>query len=97
MSTTLISNSNVKTLISMQTMLVILLRCIGVSPAHISIQTNLSEELKLGIINCIEVIFLKATAETIRDFYTKDNLNIIAQVLSVSEHILSRETYRTLR
>lgn len=81
----------------MQTMIAILLKIIGVSPAYMLIQPNLSEELKLAILNCFEVTFRTATAQTIREFYAKDNLNMLAQVLSVSENILSKESYRTLR
>lgn len=82
---------------SMQTMLVILLKMIGVSPAYMSIQPNLSEELKLAIVNCFDVTFRKATKQTIQEFFTKDNLNILAQVLSVNENIVSKESYRALR
>lgn len=82
---------------SMQTMLVILLKMIGVSPAYMSIQPNLSEELKLAIVNCFDVTFRKATKQVIQEFFTKDNLNILAQVLSVNENIVSKESYRALR
>lgn len=82
---------------SMQTMLVILLKMIGVSPAYMSIQPNLSEELKLAIVNWFDVTFRKATKQTIQEFFTKDNLNILAQVLSVNENIVSKESYRALR
>lgn len=93
----LTSNSSIKTVMSVQTMLVILMKKIGVGPAYMSIQSGLSEELKLAIINCFEVIFRKATWDAVRQFYSKDNLNLLAQVLSISENILSKENYRTLR
>lgn len=85
----LISHSELKTVISLRTMLVILIK-------HIS-SLSTSEELKLAIVNCFEIIFLKISSECIEKVYIKENLNLIAQVLWISENILANELSGTLR
>lgn len=89
--------SRIETIMSQQTILVILLKNIAVGPAFMTIHSNLSEELKLAIINCIEVTFRRVAPIVISKFYTKENLNILAQILSISEQILDKENYKPLR
>lgn len=89
----IISHSKVKTLISMRTMLVILLNPF----VTMSTQIDLSEELQFSIINCFEIIFRSITPDVIRNFYIKENLNLISQVLWISENILANEKYKPLR
>lgn len=93
----IIANSKLKTIISVRTMLSILLKEIGVSPSFMCTKPTVSEETKLSIINCMNVIFQQITPEVIYKLYTKENLNLLAQVLSISEYILSNEKYRCLR
>lgn len=89
--------SRIDTIMSQQTILVILLKNIAVGPAFVTIHSNLSEELKLAIINCIEVTFRRVASNVVQKFYTKENLNILAQILSISENILAKENYKPLR
>lgn len=96
-ATKLITMSRIETIMSQQTILVILLKNIAVAPAFMTIHSNLSEELKLAIINCIEVTFRRVAPIVISKFYTKENLNILAQILSISEQILDKENYKPLR
>lgn len=96
-ATKLIKLSRIDTLMSQQTILVILLKTIAVGPAFMSIHSNLSEELKLAIINCIEITFRRTASHVIAKFYTKENLNILAQCLSISENILAKEKHKPLR
>lgn len=93
----IISYTDIKSVMPMCTMLTILLKQIGVSPTYMAIQPNLSEELKLNIINCFEMIFRQALPEVVIKFYNRENLNLLAQVLSISEYILANETYKLLR
>lgn len=89
--------SRIDTIMSLQTILVILLKNIAIGPAFVTIHSNLSEELKLAIINCIEITFRRVASNVIPKFYTKENLNILAQILSISENILAKENYKPLR
>lgn len=81
----------------METTIAILLRNIAVAPNYLSVQSNLSEELKLNIIKCVEATYRRSTSDVIEQFYEKQNLNIIAQSLSITENVLSNESYRPLR
>lgn len=81
----------------METTIAILLRKIAAAPNYLSVQTNLSEELKLNIIKCVEATYRRSTSDVIEQFYGKQNLNVIAQSLSITENILSSESYRPLR
>lgn len=81
----------------MQSILVILLKSLGFGPAHSVAQSDLSEELKLSIVNCFGTVFRKATPEVINEFYTRDNLNLVAQILFLSEQMVAKEKYRPLR
>lgn len=96
-ATKLIKLSRIDTIMSKQTILVILLKHIAAGPSFMSLHSNLSEEFKLAIINCIECTFHRTTSIVIGKFYTKENLNILAQILSISEHILANENYKPLR
>lgn len=60
-------------------------------------QPHLSEELKLGSINCFESIFRRCTQEVIKEFFVSSNLNLLAQVLSICENIISTEESKPLR
>lgn len=82
---------------SQQTILAILLKTIAAGPSFMSIHSNLSEEFKLAVVDCIEITFRRTTPIVVGKFYTKDNLNILAQILSISENILAQETYKPLR
>lgn len=81
----------------MQSMLVILLKSVGLSPGNSTADKNLSEEYKLSIMTCIGSIFRKATPDVIKGFYSKENLNLVAQILFLSEQIVAQEKYRPLR
>lgn len=96
-ATKFISNTRIKTLVSMETTIAILLRKIAAAPNYSSVQPNLSEELKLNIIKCVEATYRRSTSDVIEQFYGKQNLNVIAQSLSITENILSNESYRPLR
>lgn len=78
-------------------MLTILLKEIGVGPYFMLTKSTVSEETKLSIINCMNVIFQQVTLEVINKLYTKENLNLLAQVLSICENILANERYTCLR
>lgn len=81
----------------MQSILVILLKSMGFGPANSVAQSDLSEELKLSIVTCFGAVLRKATPEVIKEFYTRDNLNLVAQILFLSEQIVAKEKYRPLR
>lgn len=67
------------------------------TPGNATIQSNLSEELKISIINCFDVVFGRAASDIIEEFYTKENLNIIARIISTCVDIVSKENSRSLR
>lgn len=77
-------------------MLVILLKEIYEEQFNI-IKSGLSEELKLTILNCFEVALRRSTYEVVEQFYTEDNLILVAQMLSVCVHMINKENYRQLR
>lgn len=75
----------------------ILLKQIGVGPTYTTIQSNLSEEFKLAVMKCFSATFRRALSSVIEEFYTKNNLSLIAYILSISQFIIANETYRPLR
>lgn len=81
----------------MQTTLMILIKQIGDGPQFVTVQPNLSEELKLAAMKCIAAIFRRLLSDVIEQFYTKTNLRLIANALCISECIVSKETHRSLR
>lgn len=88
-----LSISYLETEISVRTMLVILLNYYNFQ----SSRCNISEQLKLCTLTCFETIFRRAKSEVVEQFYIKDNLGLLAQVLSVNEVILSQEANLPLR
>lgn len=93
--TKIIEISRINKLISLQTTAVILLKQLNVN-TNAPHQT-ISEELKINCIKCIETAFRRATSDVVEAFYTKDNLHIIAQTLSVCDSMIAKETFRPLR
>lgn len=96
-ATRFISHSRIKKLVSMKTMLVILLKQIGTSPTFVTTKPNLSEEFKLATMKCFTMVFRRILSEVIEEFYCKENLNLIAHIVSISQHVIANETYRPLR
>lgn len=94
--TKIIESSRVHSLISLKTILVILLKEIYVEQSN-GVKSGLSEELKLAIVNCVEAALRRSTYEVVEQFYAKDNLILIAQMLSVCVELIKTETYRQLR
>lgn len=94
--TKIIESSRVHSLISLKTILVILLKEIYVEQSN-GVKSGLSEELKLAIVNCVEAALRRSTYEVVEHFYVKDNLILIAQMLSVCVELIKSETYRQLR
>lgn len=92
----IIETSRVHSLISLKTISVILLKEIYNDQSN-SVESGLSEELKLAIVNCVEVAVRRSSYEVIEQFYTKENLIFIAQMLSVCVELINKETYRQLK
>lgn len=98
--TKIIEPSHVHSVISLKTILVILLKEIYEEQSKSKpscVKTGLSEELKLAIVNCVEVAMRRATYEVVEQFFTKENRIFIAEMLSVCVDLISKESYRQLR
>lgn len=88
----ILSISKLKTELSMRTMLGILLNQSCVQSSNY----NDSEHL-LSTIKCFDMIFRRANRDAIEQFYTKNNLGLLAQILAVNEEILSKTASQPLR
>lgn len=62
-----------------------------------SLYPNLSEEIKISIIECIEMMLKNLSYDVITEFYTKENNILIARIIFITLHIIERETYKKLR
>lgn len=80
-----------------ETVLVIMLHQVAERPHFLGLQENLSEERKLCVIECINTTFRRATFDVIEQFYTKSNMNKIAQCLIIATTLVRTESYRALR
>lgn len=88
----LLAISQLKTEISMRTMLGILLNQSCVQSSHY----DESQQL-LSTIKCFNLILRRASPDVIEQFYTKDNLGFLAQLLTMNESILSKTASQPLR
>lgn len=94
--THLLNYLKVKTLISLKTILIVLLKEIYVDDSRV-IQPNLSEELKLSIISCLEITTRCISSDIIEQFYVVENRIIIARILLVCVQLINTEKNRPLR
>lgn len=61
------------------------------------VYTYVSEELKLAVIQCIETIFRRSSADTLCDLYTTANSHLLSQVCFVCVHMIGVESYKKLK
>lgn len=61
------------------------------------IRTNLSEELKLAVVECVTATMANLETDLICEFYAKANEMILARMVFASLHLIKHETYRKLR
>lgn len=93
----------IKSVMSLKTVLIILLKEIYdpsggcTSGGGATIRPHLSEELKLSVVNAIDILFQSAETNVIEEFYVKENRMLMAQTLSVCVDLIDKDTYRTLR
>lgn len=92
----ILESTHVHSLMSLKTILVILLKEIYDEKTNV-VKPGLSEELKLAIVRCVEVAMRRSTYEVVEQFYTKENLILIARMLSVCVELIEKENYRQLR
>lgn len=62
-----------------------------------TLKANLSEELKLAVVECFNVAFRKTTAEVKVEFYVHESKALIGQIVFVCVHLIEKEIYKTLR
>lgn len=97
MTADFIGHTQIKLVQTLEIVLAIMLKHIAVAPDYLSIQSDLSEERKLNVMRCIEAAFRRATGEVIEAFYTKKNMNKIAQCLMIATTSVKIESYKLLR
>lgn len=61
------------------------------------VQPNLSEELKLSIVLCLETATRYISSDIIEQFYVVENRIIIARILLVCVKLISTEKNKSLR
>lgn len=54
-------------------------------------------EQMMSTIKCFDLIFRRANREVVEQFYTKNNLGLLAQILAMNETILSKTSSQPLR
>lgn len=92
-----IAQTRIKSVKTLETVLAIMLKSIAMPPNYLTLLDNLSEECKLNVIECIEVTFRYTSLDVIEQFYTKENMNKLAQFLMISIALIKDESYRALR
>ena len=92
----MLKTTKINKIVPLQTILVVLLKQIYDTKAA-TVNANLSEEIKLSIVECIEMLFKRITWDVAMEFYTKKNNIIIAQSVYVCLFIIEKESYRKLR
>lgn len=61
------------------------------------VHSNISEELKLAIIECIDIAFQRIESDSLMEFYTKENTQILSKICFVCVHMISMESYKKLK
>lgn len=97
-ATKIIEQTNITTIITLKTILIILLNEIYTETNDMaSIRHGLSEEMKIGAMNCISCTFRRTSSDVLEQFYTLENRPFIARILIVCKDILNAESYNQLR
>lgn len=91
----ILKKSKIKSDMAYKTLLVVLLKLIN-DPEKII--RNLSEELKLSVMECFELASKNLTSDVIeRLFSNKNNVTLLAQCVYICVEIINKEKYSKLR
>lgn len=58
---------------------------------------NLSEELKLAVVECFDVAFANSTTDVKSEFYVPESRALIGQIVFFCVNVIEKDTYRKLR
>lgn len=62
-----------------------------------NVKGNLSEELKLAVVECFGVAFRKSTTDVKGEFYVPDSRALIGQIVFFCVNVIEKDTYKKLR
>lgn len=62
-----------------------------------NLKENLSEELKLAVVECLDVAFRKSTTDVKAEFYVPESRALIGQIVYLSVTLIEKELYKKLR
>lgn len=81
-----------------KTLLVVLLKLINdPDSAEKSIRENLSEDLKLSVMECLEYASKSLETTIVEQVFQKKNVPLLAQCIFICVELISKEKYRKLR
>ncbi|XP_037027040.1 TELO2-interacting protein 1 homolog [Bradysia coprophila] len=81
-------------LIPLKIIVVVLLKQVFESS---NVKANLSEELKLAVVECFDVAFENSTTDVRSELYVPESRALIGQIVYFCVSVIERDTYRKLR
>lgn len=92
----ILKKTKLRTFVKLKTLLVILFQQIYDIRRSI-IFPDLSEELKLSVIQCISIAVQRAESNVLEEIYIKHNSNLISTICIICVQLIENETYKKLR
>lgn len=62
-----------------------------------NVRGNLSEELKLAVVECFDIAFRNATTDVKGEFYVPESRALMGQIVFFCVNVIEKDTYRKLR
>lgn len=90
----LLQATRISKLIPLNVIIVVLLKQVFEST---NVKANLSEELKLAVVECFDVAFRNSTSDIKGEFYVPKSRVLIGQIVYFCVNVIEKDTYRKLR
>lgn len=81
-------------LIPLKIIIVVLLKQVFESS---NVKGNLSEELKLAVVECFAIAFRQSTTDVKGEFYVPESRALIGQIVYFCVNVIEKDSYRKLR
>lgn len=92
----ILKKTKLRKFVKLKTLLVILFQQIYDHRNSVIIP-ELSEELKLSVIQCISTAVQRAESDILEEIYIKRNSNLISTICVICVQLIQNETYKKLR
>lgn len=93
---TLLEKIRLDKVVPLKTVLIVLLKQIYDVNTGLIVK-DLSEELKLNIIECIDLSMRRLMSSVVEEFYVDENAKLIAQICHVCVQLVQSESYKKLK